>query len=110
MSAFLLCLAGWLAIAMGMDKHHEGARARQAGPAHLRRWRQAGWLVLLASLWLAAQAHTDRSAAVGATVWAVALSAAAVAATAAMTWAPRHAIPLASAALILAVPAVAQGW
>ena len=53
MSAFLFCFAAWLAMALGMDKHHEDALGREGFPARLRHLRSAGWVILLASLWLA---------------------------------------------------------
>lgn len=97
-------------MALGMDKHHEDAMDREASPALLRRWRQLAWLILLVSLWLAAQAQPDRPASLGITLWAVALSAAAVGATAAMTWMPRRTVQLGAGALALAVLAHAIGW
>lgn len=110
MSAFLFCLTAWLAMALGMDKHHEDAMAREASPALLRRWRQVAWLILLASLWLAAQARPDRPASLGITLWAVALSAAALGATAAMTWMPKRTMQLGVGALALAVLTGLLGW
>jgi hypothetical protein len=114
MSAFLFCLTAWLAMALGMDKHHEDALGREASPALLRRWRQGAWLILLLSLWLAMQARpegrADAPASLGIALWAVALSAAALAATAAMTWVPRRAVPLGAGSLALAALAYACGW
>ena len=42
MSAFLFCFAAWLAMALGMDKHHEDALGHEASPARLRHLRNAG--------------------------------------------------------------------
>ena len=39
MSAFLFCFAAWLAMALGMDKHHEDALGREASPTRLRHLR-----------------------------------------------------------------------
>ena len=94
MSAFLFCFAAWLAMALGMDKHHEDALGHEASPTRLRHLRSAGWVILLASLWLATRTPAGVPASLGVTAWAVALSVAAVAATAALTWLPQRAPPL----------------
>lgn len=57
MSAFLFCFAAWLAMALGMEKHHEDALGHEAAAARLRTLRRVGWAILLASLWLATRTH-----------------------------------------------------
>ena len=111
MSAFLLCFAAWSAIALGMDRHHEDALGQEGAARRLvalRRWR---WLLLVLSLWLAA-AHPPGGvpASLGVTVWTVALSVAAVAVTATVTWQPRRTPELAGAALLAGLLARALGW
>src|SRR3989338_5866435 len=105
MSAFLLCFAAWSAIALGMDRHHEDALGQEGSMRRLVALRRSGWLLLVLSLWLAA-AHPPGGvpASLGVTAWSVALSVAAVAVTATVTWQPRRTPELAGAAL-LAAPA-----
>src|SRR5690606_23009604 len=50
MTELLLCLAGWCAMALGMDRHHEDALRRSATAPTLRRLRGAGWVLLAAAL------------------------------------------------------------
>ena len=109
MSAFLFCFAAWLAMALAMDKHHEDALGREASPARLRHLRSAGWVILLASLWLATRTPAGVPASLGITAWAVALSVAAVAATAALTWLPQRAPPLGAASLAAGLLAYVGG-
>ena len=100
MFAFLLCFAAWSAIALGMDRHHEDALGHEGTAQRLTRLRQIGWLLLLLSLWLAvAYPVGGVSAALGLTAWMVALSVAAVAVTATITWQPQHIPKMAAAAL-----------
>jgi hypothetical protein len=110
MSAFLLCFAAWSAIALGMDRHHEDALGREASAHCLQRLRRAGWLLLLLSLWLAARPSGGAPASLGVTAWAVALSVAAVAATAMATWQPRRIPAAASVALLAGLLVRAGGW
>lgn len=110
MSAFLLCFAAWSAIALGMDRHHEDALGREGTARRLLHLRRAGWLLLLLSLWLAARPSGDAPASLGVTAWTVALSVAAVAVTAMLTWQPRRAAPAAGLALAAGLLAWAGGW
>ncbi len=110
MSAFLLCFAAWSAIALGMDRHHEDATGREGAARRLLQLRRAGWLLLLFSLWLAARPAGGAPASLGVTAWTVALSVAAVAVTAAVTWQPRHTPVLAGAALLAGLVTSAGGW
>ncbi|MDR6152722.1 hypothetical protein J2W88_001254 [Acidovorax delafieldii] len=110
MSAFLLCFAAWSAIALGMDRHHEDATDREGAARRLQQLRRAGWLLLLLSLWLAAHPAGGVPASLGVTAWTVALSVAAVAVTAAVTWQPRCAPLLAGVALVAGLAAWAWGW
>jgi hypothetical protein len=109
MSAFLFCFAAWMAVALGMDKHHEDALGHEAAPARLRQWRRVGWVILLASLWLAARTPPGVPASIGVTAWVAALSVAAVAATAAVTWLPQRAPPLGAVALAAGLLAYFSG-
>lgn len=109
MSAFLLCFAAWSAIALGMDRHHEDALGREATARSLLQLRRAGWLLLALSLWLAAHPPGDTPASLGVTAWAMALSVAAVAVTATVTWLPTRAPALAGMALVAGVLALAWG-
>jgi hypothetical protein len=88
MSAFLFCFAAWSAIALGMERHHEDALGRPGTARRLLWLRRAGWLLLLFSMWLAAQPSGG-----------MALSLAALAVTASLTWQPRRTPALAGAAL-----------
>ena len=110
MSAFLLCFAAWSAIALGMDRHDEDATDREGAARRLQQLRLAGWLLLLLSLWLAAHPAGGVPASLGVTAWTVALSVAAVAVTAAVTWQPRCAPLLAGVALVAGLAAWAWGW
>ena len=110
MSAFLLCFAAWSAIALGMDRHHEDATDREGAARRLQQLRRAGWLLLLLSLWLAAHPAGGVPASLGVTAWTVALSVAAVAVTAAVTWQPRRTPLLAGVALVVGLTAWAWGW
>nr|WP_060986365.1 DUF3325 domain-containing protein [uncultured Acidovorax sp.] len=110
MSAFLLCFAAWSAIALGMDRHHEDATDREGAARRLQQLRRTGWLLLLLSLWLAAHPAGGVPASLGVTAWTVALSVAAVAVTAAVTWQPRCAPLLAGVALVAGLAAWAWGW
>lgn len=108
MSAFLLCFAAWSAIALGMDRHHADALGRE-GTAHQRtNLRCAGWLLLALSLWLTARPPGEEPASLGVTVWAVALSAAALAVTATVTWQPRRTPALGAIALVAGL--LARAW
>src|SRR3989344_4187114 len=113
MSAFLLCFAAWSAIALGMDRHHEDALGQEGAVRRLVALRRSGWLLLVLSLWLAA-AHPPGGvpASLGVTAWSVALSVAAVAVTATVTWQPRRTPELAGAALLagLLARALGGGW
>lgn len=110
MSAFLLCFAAWSAIALGMDRHHEDATDREGAARRLQQLRLAGWLLLLLSLWLAAHPAGGVPASLGVTTWTVALSVAAVAVTASVTWQPRRAPLLAGMALVAGLGAWTWGW
>ncbi len=110
MSAFLFCFAAWLAMALGMDKHHEDALGQEATATRLRTLRRVGWVILLASLWLATRTPPGVPASIGVTVWAAALSVAAVAATAAVTWLPQRLPPLGAAALAAGLLAYFSGF
>lgn len=110
MSAFLFCFAAWLAMALGMDKHHEDALGQEAGATRLRTLRRVGWVILLASLWLATRTPPGLPASIGVTVWAAALSVAAVAATATVTWLPQRAPPLGATALAAGLLAYFSGF
>ena len=110
MSAFLLCFAAWSAIALGMDRHHEDATDREGAARRLQQLRRTGWLLLLLWLWLAAHPAGGVPASLGVTAWTVALSVAAVAVTAAVTWQPRCAPLLAGVALVAGLAAWAWGW
>ena len=109
MSAFLLCFAAWSAIALGMDRHHEDATDREGAARRLQQLRRAGWLLLLLSLWLAAHPADGVPASLGVTTWTVALSVAAVAVTASVTWQPRRAPLLAGMALVAGLGAWTWG-
>lgn len=108
MSAFLLCFAAWSAIALGMDRHHADALGREATGQRLLHLRCAGGLLLLGSLWLSAHPPGGLPASLGVAAWTVALCAAAVAVTAAVTWLPRQTPAFAGAAL--AAGLVASAW
>lgn len=109
MSAFFFCFAAWSAIALGMDRHHEDATGREAAAPRLAQLRRAGWLLLALSLWLAARPSASVPASLGVTAWAIALSVAAVAVTAVMTWRPRRAPALGALALAAGLAAWAAG-
>ena len=66
-----------------------------------------GYAVLL--LWLATRTPAGVPASLGVTAWAVALSVAAVAATAALTWLPQRAPPLGAASLAAGLLAYVSG-
>ncbi|KRC24197.1 DUF3325 domain-containing protein [Acidovorax sp. Root219] len=110
MSAFFFCFAAWSAIALGMDRHHEDALGRETATPRLAQLRRVGWLLLALSLWLAARPHSGPPSSLGVTAWTIALSVAAVAVTAVMTWQPRRAPTLAGAALLAGLAARAAGW
>ena len=105
MASFFLCFAAWTALALGMDRHHADALGSAGSAVQQRWWQCTGWLVLLLSMWWAvlAPAHAPPlpPASMAAAAWTVALSAAAIAASAALTWRPRRA-PLLGAAALLA--------
>jgi Na+/proline symporter len=110
MSTFLLCFAAWSAIALGMDRHHEDTLGREGTERRLLHLRRAGWLVLLLSLWLAVRPSGEMPASLGVTAWTVALSVAALAVTAVVTWQPRRAPVAAGVALAAGLLAWAGGW
>jgi len=64
----------------------------------------------LLSLWPAAHPADGVPASLGVTTWTVALSVAAVAVTAAVTWQPRRTPVLAGVALVAGLAAWAWGW
>lgn len=99
MLELLLCFAGWSGIALGMDRHHEDAWARAGTPWCLRLLRRAGAALLVLSLLLAVGRPGASTVPLSVAWWATALSAAAVAATAAATWLPRRMPTLALLAL-----------
>lgn len=110
MSAFLLCFAAWSAIALGMDRHHEDALGREGTARRQMHLRRTGWLVLALSLWLAARPSGEVPASLGVTAWTVALSVAALAVTAMVTWQPRRTPVAAGVALAAGLLAWAGGW
>ena len=73
-------------------------------------YRREGWVILLASLWLATRTPPGLPASIGVTVWAAALSVAAVAATATVTWLPQRAPPLGATALAAGLLAYFSGF
>lgn len=99
MADFFLCFAAWSVMALGMDRHHEDATGQEGTARSLMQLRQMGAILLLWSLWLGT-AHPvgSVSAALGLTAWTVALSVAAVAVTATITWLPKHTTTMAGAA------------
>ncbi len=98
-------------MALGMDRHHEDALGHEGTLRRLTLLRRTGWALLALSLGLAAMAPPGgASAALGVTVWAVALSVAAVAVTAVVTWQPRRAQELAVVALLAGLLARGLGW
>lgn len=50
---FVLCLAGFAALAMATDRAQGTVLGRELAPAATRRARTLGWLLLAAALWLA---------------------------------------------------------
>ena len=110
MSAFLVCFAAWSAIALGMDRHHEDALGREGTARRQMHLRRVGWLVLALSLWLAARPSGEVPASLGVTAWTVALSVAALAVTAMVTWQPRRTPVAAGVALAAGLLAWAGGW
>lgn len=90
MFELLLCYAGWSALALGMDRHHDDAWGREGSATRLRLLRRAGAALLTLSLLLAIARPGAPTAALGVTWWSVALSVAALAATATATWLPRR--------------------
>ncbi|MDA8519889.1 DUF3325 domain-containing protein [Acidovorax sp. NCPPB 4044] len=102
MLELLLCFAGWAGIALGMDRHHEETWGREGLAPRLRALRRAGWAALTFSLALAVWWPRASSVSLAVTWWAMALSVAALGATAAATWWPRHLPRLAAGALGLA--------
>lgn len=130
MSAFLLCFAAMAALALAMDRHHDDAfAAAGAAPRWTRvQWpwlahplwhpvylRRAGWGLLWLSLWLTAAAPGTAAVlmppmSLRIVVWVVALSVAAVAVTAVVTWQPQRAPALAAIALVAGLCALALGW
>ena len=79
MTELLLCLAGWCAMALGMDRHHEDALRRSATAPTLQRLRGAGWVLLAAAL-AHAVGWPAPTVPMGLVWWSVALSLAALAA------------------------------
>ncbi|RMX08250.1 DUF3325 domain-containing protein [Corticibacter populi] len=50
---FVNCLAGFACLALAMDRHQSDLFGRELAPKTTRLLRMAGWLWLLAALWLA---------------------------------------------------------
>ncbi len=100
MTELLLCLAGWCAMTLGMDRHHEDALRRSATAPTLQRLRGVGWVLLAAAL-AHAVGRPAPTVPMGLVWWGVALSLAALAATALATWRPRW-LPTAGVAALLA--------
>jgi len=63
MVVFLLCAAGFAALALAMDRHQQDVLGRALPPRATQLLRGAGWALLLAALWQA----------VGAKGWALGL-------------------------------------
>lgn len=103
MFELLLCFAGWSGIALGLDRHHEGAWARAGAPRRRRLLRRTGGALLALSLLLAIGRPGVLTAPLSVAWWAAALSVAALATTATATWLPRHLPALALLALAAAV-------
>ena len=85
MSAFLFCFAAWLAMALAWTNTTKTPWATRVS-ARLRHLRSAGWVILLASLWLATR--TPACCARLATTWTVAPVRPSSGSTAALTWLP----------------------
>lgn len=93
MFEFFLCFAGWSGLALGMDRHHADAWNREGGERQMRTLRRIGWALLALSLAHAVGWPGDMTAPLSVTWWTMALSLAAVCATAVATWQPRR-LPL----------------
>lgn len=103
---FLLCYAAWTALALSLDRHHEDALGQALLPPRTRLLHATGGGLLLLSLGVAAATgHGGHTATIAVAAWAVMLTAAALAATACMTWHPRLAVRSAAMALATAPPA-----
>ncbi|CAA2109060.1 DUF3325 domain-containing protein [Variovorax paradoxus] len=57
LALFMLCLAGFAALALGMERTQEDLFGRALTSATVRRLRVAGWVVLLAALACAVRAQ-----------------------------------------------------
>lgn len=103
MFELLLCFAGWSGIALGLDRHHEDAWGREGSARRLRLLRRAGWALLVLSLLLAVGRPGTLTVPLSVTWWSMALSVAALGATAMATWLPRRQPALALLALVAAL-------
>lgn len=109
MTEWLLCLAGWCALALGMDRHHEDALGRTGAAPTLQRLRVAGWTLLAMALAHAA-GQPAPAVPMGLVSWGVALSWAALSATALTTWRPQWLSVIGMAALLAGLLTGAVGW
>ncbi len=100
-TAWCTAFSGFAALSLAMDRHHEDSYGRGKSPGARRPWlRLAGTLALLLSLaaCLAIQGPTQ-----GWVLWSGVLTAGALVVVGVLSYAPRRAAPVASAAIVVAV-------
>ncbi|MDM0035048.1 DUF3325 family protein [Variovorax sp. J22P271] len=106
-AAFAGALAGFLALGLAMDRHHEDAYGRGSTPGRRRPWlRAAGAALLLLSLWasLGLQGSTQ-----GWVLWFGVLTAAALAAAGILASRPQRAAAIGVGASLLALASLPPG-
>lgn len=103
-AAFTSALSGFAVLSLAMDRHYEDTFGRGTNPGARRRWMQAGGVIALVlslavCLLMAGKAQ-------GWVLWFGELTAGAMVVVLTLTYAPRRAVPLATASAAVALLAL----
>ena len=107
LAAGLLSYAGFSALCLAMERHHQDMLGRRPSPSRKVQLRVAGWALLALSLWVSV---LSAGWAMGLVRWTAVLMGSAVFLVWLLPYRPRWALVLAAACLLLGLLAAAARW
>ncbi|MEB2871689.1 DUF3325 domain-containing protein [Pseudomonas rhizosphaerae] len=107
LSAGLLSYAGFSALCLAMDRHHQEVLGRRPSPARKVQLRVAGWALLGLSLWISV---ISAGWAMGLVRWTAVLMSSAVFLVWLLPYRPRWALVLAAVGVLLGLLAAVARW